>query len=58
MKTELSETFCKLIPETEWDKQALSAIRKAGVESVQFEDEWNNTGPLVLNFPDREAWGS
>ncbi len=49
MKVELTENSVKLTAENKFEKQALERLRIKGVESVKFEDDWDQEGALILN---------
>jgi len=56
MKAEITEKSVKFIPENDWDKKVLEAIRKNGVEHIRFENEWDASGALELIYPEY-PWG-
>lgn len=50
MKIERQEKSIRLIPENNWEIDALKELRQHGIEKMQFQDDWNNTGYLQLNY--------
>ena len=54
MKVEMTEKGARLIPETELEKLACTSLAKAGQVSVTCQDDWHQTGPIVLEIP--RAW--
>lgn len=51
MKIERTETAVRLVPENEWERTALAELRQKGVEKIEWQDDWNRTGWLQLNYP-------
>ena len=50
MKVEQTENSVRLVPESDWEIQVLRELRKKGVESLQFQDDWECTGYLQLFY--------
>jgi hypothetical protein len=48
MTIQLGENSIKLIPESEWEKEALQRLKNRGINKMQFQDEWNREGWLRL----------
>lgn len=57
MKVEITENSVKLIAETSFDREALMKLRNKGVDSVRFEDDWDQEGPLILSHG-QHPWDS
>lgn len=51
MKIELQEKSIRLLPENNWEIECLNKLHQHGIDKLQFQDSWNNTGYLQLNFP-------
>lgn len=51
MKIEKQETSVRLLPENEWERQALKELRQKGAEKIEFQDDWEQTGYLQINYP-------
>lgn len=50
MKIERQEKSMRLIPENNWEIEALKELKNHGIEKMQFQDDWNSTGYLQLNY--------
>lgn len=48
MRAEMTETSVKLIAENNFERQVLSRLKKQGVDSIKFENEWDQNGALIL----------
>ena len=57
MKIEIKESSMVLVPENVFEKESLRRLKKKGVESIRFENEWDQEGGLILNHP-VENWGT
>lgn len=44
MKIEKQETSIRLLPENEWEREALKDLRKKGAEKIEFQDDWDRKG--------------
>lgn len=55
MKIEAGEHEVRLRPESDWERVQLERLRKAGVESVKWADDWTGEGDLVLELV-RHPW--
>lgn len=58
MKVELAENVVTLVPETEWERTALKQIHKNGVDRIQYQNAWEQTGGLqLISRSEAEHWG-
>lgn len=57
MKIERAENSIKLVPESPWEIECLKELRCADITTRNFEDDWDRTGPLIINFRDKDDWG-
>lgn len=48
MRVQLGENSVKLIPESEWEKEALQRLKRRGINKMEFQDAWNYDGWLRL----------
>ena len=55
MKVEQQENGIALIPETDFEREALKRLRKKSIKSMQFEDAWDQKGRFLIEFD--EEWG-
>ena len=47
MKIEKQENSIRLIPENKWEETTLKEMRsQSRIESMRFQDDWNDTGYL------------
>ena len=44
----MTEGSVKLIAETSFEREALQRLNSKGVDKIRFEDDWNQTGALIL----------
>lgn len=51
MKVEQTENSIKLVAETDFERECLKRLRSSTIKSKEFEDSWNQRGPLVISFP-------
>jgi len=56
MKIERSEHKIVLIPETEFEAEALRLLASRSIEKVRFQDSWNRTGGLEITLNDPNNW--
>lgn len=58
MKVETTEYSVILVPESDWERQALFKLKQGGVRNMNFDDDWNQTGRLHLKqTTGDEHWG-
>lgn len=50
MRVSADEHEVRLRPENHWEREQLERLQKHGVESVQWEDAWDQKGDLVLTL--------
>ena len=55
MKVEKREDAIVLVPESDFEKDALAQLKKKRVKSMEFEKTWEQDGNLIITFDD--SWG-
>ena len=58
MKIEIAENEVRLIPENQFERDALTILKNGGVNEIEFEDNWNSSGHLKLKQSSPYDWGS
>ncbi len=48
MKIETTEYSVILVPESDWEREALAKLKRGGVNKMNFDDDWNQSGRLHL----------
>ena len=58
MKTKIEENKIYLSPENEIDKLAIKKLQEISIKKCDFENSWDGTGDLVIEFVDPNDWGN
>jgi hypothetical protein len=53
----MKENIITLHPDTEWEREVLKKLRTREISRIQWEDDWDQRGGLMLVSPDRNDWG-
>lgn len=56
MKLESGEYEIRLIPESEYEKDILHVLKNKGVEKIEWQDTWEQSGPLILKLRNHSEW--
>jgi len=54
MKVNVGDDSIELRPETQNDVTALTKIRDRNIKSIHFEDYWEQSGSLVVEFTSKD----
>ena len=57
MTLSMKENIITLHPDTEWEREVLKKLRTREISRIQWEDDWDQRGGLMLVSPDRNDWG-
>jgi hypothetical protein len=55
MKVEKREDGITLVPESEFEREALIQVKKSRIKNMEFEDSWDQKGKFLITFDD--SWG-
>jgi len=55
MQIERKANGIMLVPESEWEQEALIELRKRAIKGMEFQNSWEQTGKLIIEF--ETGWG-
>lgn len=56
MKIKTAKNSIELVPEDKYDLNILKMLKMRHIKSIQFEDAWKETGPLIIEFSTQYDW--